>query len=111
MTARRRRACSVGRVAFVRDKADDRVDDIELQFGFFQVSMDDPSDLSVLRLLEPRAPEEELRKLTTLLDRTVPAAVERIQRLHEELGISYFTFSKTPGTSWDTFENLIAALR
>jgi len=30
---------------------------------------------------------------------TVPAATERIQRRHEELGISYFSFSKTPGTS------------
>jgi probable F420-dependent oxidoreductase len=100
-----------GRVAFVKDKAGDRVDDIELQFGFFQVSMDDPSDLSVLRMLEPDAPEEGLRKLTTLLDGPVPAAVDRIQRLHEELGISYFSFSKTPGTSWDTFDKLIAALR
>jgi probable F420-dependent oxidoreductase len=100
-----------GRVAFVREKAGDRVDDIELQFSFVQVSVDDPSDLSVLRMLEPHAPEEELRKLTTLLDVPVAAAAERVQRLHEELGISYFSFSKTPGTSWDTVGKLIAALR
>ncbi|MDT5115021.1 MAG: hypothetical protein QOE30_760 [Mycobacterium sp.] len=100
-----------GRVAFVKEKAGDRVDDIELQFSFVQVSMDDPNDLSVLRMLAPHAPEEELRKLTTVLDGSVPAAVERIRRLHAELGISYFTFSKTPGTSWDTFDKLVAALR
>jgi probable F420-dependent oxidoreductase len=100
-----------GRVAFVREKAGDRVDDIELQFSFVQVSVDDPSDLSVLRMLEPHAPEEELRKLTTLLDVPVAAAAERVQRLHEELGISYFSFSKTPGTSWDTVGKLVAALR
>jgi probable F420-dependent oxidoreductase len=100
------------RVAFVKEKAADRFDDIELQFAFIQVSMDDPSDLTLLRMLAPPdAPEEELRKLTTVLDGTVPAAVERIQRLHTELGISYFTFSKTPGTSWATFEKLVAALR
>jgi hypothetical protein len=38
-------------------------------------------------------------------------AAKRIQRLHKDLGISYFSFSKTPGTSWDTFGKLIAALR
>ncbi|MEA2777260.1 MAG: hypothetical protein QOF90_2666, partial [Acetobacteraceae bacterium] len=101
-----------GRVAFVKEKAAGRFDDIELQFAFIQVSMDDPSDLTLLRMLAPPdAPEEELRKLTTVLDGTVPAAVERIQRLHTELGISYFTFSNTPGTSWATFEKLVAALR
>jgi len=101
-----------GRVAFVKEKAADRFDDIELQFAFIQVSMDDPSDLTLLRMLAPPdAPEEELRKLTTVLDGSVSAAVERIQRLHAELGISYFTFSKTPGTSWATFEKLVAALR
>src|ERR1700722_5815745 len=100
-----------GRVAFVREKAGHRVDDIELQFSFVQVSMDDPSDLSVLRLLAPDAPEEEIRKLTTLLDVPVAAAAERIQRLHADLGISYFSFSKTPGTSWETFGKLIAALQ
>src|ERR1700722_3314567 len=100
-----------GRVAFVKEKAGDRVDDIELQFGFFQVSMDDPSDLSVLRLLEPDAPEEEVRKLTTVLDVPVSAAAERLHRLHEELGISYFSLNKTAGTSWETLEKLISAVR
>jgi probable F420-dependent oxidoreductase len=99
------------RVSFVRDRAADRFDDIELSFSFFQVSMDDPSDLSLLRLLEPDAPEAELRKLTTLLDLPVPGAAERIQQLHEELGISYFTFNKTFGTSWETLAKLIASVR
>jgi probable F420-dependent oxidoreductase len=99
------------RVDFVKARAGDRFDDIELSFGFFQVSMDDPSDLSLLRLLEPEAPEAELRKFTTLLDLPVSAAAERIHQLHEELGISYFTLNKTVGTSWETLEKLIAAVR
>jgi len=99
------------RVGFVKDKAGNRVDDLELSFSFFQVSMDGPSDLSLLRLLEPDAPEAELRKLTTLLDLPVFGAVERIQKLHEELGISYFTFNKTFGTSWETLEKLVAAVK
>jgi probable F420-dependent oxidoreductase len=99
------------RVDFVKARAGDRFDDIELSFGFFQVSMDDPSDLSLLRLLEPEAPEAELRKFTTLLDLPVSAAAERIHQLQEELGISYFTLNKTVGTSWETLEKLIAAVR
>ena len=99
------------RVAFVKDKAGDRFEDIELQFGFFQVSLDDPGDLSIIRMLEPDAPEAEIRQLTTVLDGSVTAGAERIQRLHDGLGISYFTFNKTPATSWETFEELVAALR
>ena len=99
------------RVDFVKARAGDRFDDIELSFGFFQVSIDDPGDLSVLRMLEPEAPEAELRKFTTLLDLPVSAAAERIHQLHEELGISYFTLNKTVGTSWETLEKLIAAVR
>ncbi|GAB1814831.1 TIGR03621 family F420-dependent LLM class oxidoreductase [Mycobacterium sp. MUNTM1] len=99
------------RVAFVKNAAGARADDIELQFGFFQVSIDDPSDLSILNMVAPGVPEVELRKLTTLIDVPVEAAVERVQRLHEELGISYFTFNRTPGTSWDTFAKLVSTLR
>ncbi len=99
------------RVSFVKAKAGDRFDDIELSFGFFQVSMDDPSDLSLVRMLEPDAPDAKLRKLTTLLDLPVSAAAERIQQLHEELGISYFTLNKSFGTSWETLAKLIASVK
>ena len=99
------------RVDFVKEKAGSRFDDIELQFGFFQVSIDDPSDLSVMRMLAPDAAEDDIRTMTTVLDIPLPQAVERIQRLHQELGISYFSFNKTAGTSWNTLEKLTAALR
>jgi probable F420-dependent oxidoreductase len=99
------------RVAFVKSQAGARIDDIELQFGFFQVSMDDPSDLSLLKLVAPEVSESEMRQWTTLLDGTVDEAAERIRRLHDDLGISYFTFNATPGTSWNTLEKLVAAVR
>lgn len=57
------------------------------------------------------SPEAELRKLTTLLDLPVSGAADRIQRLHEELGISYFTLNKSPGTSWETLEKLVASVK
>ncbi len=99
------------RVAFVKAQAGARADDIELGFGFFQVSMDDPSDLSILEMITPDADESEMRRWTTLLDGTVDEAVERIHRLHNDLGISYFTVNATPGTSWDTLEKLVASVR
>ena len=99
------------RVAYVKAQAGARSDDIELSFGFFQVSMDDPSDLSILKLVAPDASESEMRQWTTLLDGTVDEAAERIHRLHNDLGISYFTVNATPGTSWDTLEKLVDAVR
>jgi hypothetical protein len=39
------------------------------------------------------------------------SAAERIHRLHNDLGISYFTVNATPGTSRDTLEKLVAAVR
>jgi probable F420-dependent oxidoreductase len=99
------------RVAFTKSHAGDRLDDITLSFGFFQVCIDDPTDLSIVRMLEPDAPAEELHKLTTVLGVPLESAVERIQRLNEDLGISYFTFNKSPGTSWRTLEKLVSALR
>jgi probable F420-dependent oxidoreductase len=99
------------RIAFVKAQAGARADDIELAFGFFQVSMDDPSDLSILKMVAPDASESEMRRWTTLLDGSVDETAERIHRLHNDLGISYFTINATPGTSWDTLEKLVAALR
>jgi probable F420-dependent oxidoreductase len=99
------------RVAYVKEQAGDRIDQIELAFGFFQVSMDDSDDLSMLRRMAPDAADASLRSLATLLDGPVAVAAERIQRLHEELGIGYFTLTKTDGTSWDTLAKLVAAIR
>jgi probable F420-dependent oxidoreductase len=100
----------VERVDYVKAKAGSRIDRIELCFGFFQVSMDNPGDLSVLRRMVPDAPEEGLRQMVTLLDGSVTAAAERIFRYHEELGIDYFTFHKTAATTWRTMEKLVDAI-
>jgi probable F420-dependent oxidoreductase len=99
------------RAAYILNQAGDRANDIELAFSFFQVSLDDPSDLSVLYQVAPTANEADLRNAATLLDGTVSAAVDRVQRLRDEAKFSYFTFNKTDATSWDTFEKLISALK
>jgi len=99
------------RAGYILNQAGDRADDIELAFSFIQVSLDDPSDLSVLHQVDPDANEADLRNAATLLDGTVSAAVDRVQKLRDEARFSYFTFTKTEATSWDTFEKLISALK
>jgi probable F420-dependent oxidoreductase len=101
----------VEQVDIVRGQAGPRLSEIELAFGFFQVSMDVSDDLSVLRQMLPAAAEEDLRRMVCLLDGSVAAAAERIRHLYDDLGISYFTFHKTPATTWRTFEKLVDALK
>jgi probable F420-dependent oxidoreductase len=99
------------RIDYLRARAGDRFQDIELAFSFFQTSIDNPEDLSILRMIAPETPEAELRKSITLLDGSVDEAAETIRSLHAELGITYFTFSLTPAVRWGTLEKLLAALR
>ncbi|MBB4688214.1 TIGR03621 family F420-dependent LLM class oxidoreductase [Amycolatopsis jiangsuensis] len=99
------------RVTFFKDKAGDRSADIELAFSFFQVGIDDPNDLSVLRFLAPGVSDDKLRTLTAYLPGPVEAAADRIRSLHEVLGITYFTFNLTPTVKWETLEKLVAALK
>jgi hypothetical protein len=96
--------------AYILNQAGVHADEIELAFSFFQVSLDDSSDMSVLRQVAPDAGEVDLRNAATLLDGTVTAAVDRVQRLREA-NFSYFTFHKTVATSWNTFEKLTSALQ
>jgi hypothetical protein len=96
------------RVAFVKDKAGDRIDDLELAFGFFQVSLDDHADLSLMRLLDTETPDDDIRQWSTVLHQSIEEAAERIHRLHEQLGIH---LNKTPATSWDTMAKLISAVK
>jgi alkanesulfonate monooxygenase SsuD/methylene tetrahydromethanopterin reductase-like flavin-dependent oxidoreductase (luciferase family) len=103
----------VQRIQYVKERAGKRFDQIELSFCFGQVSIDDPSDLQILKQVVPEAPESQLRSMATLLDGPVEAAAERIARMHQQLGISYFTFTITggPGVTWPTLEKLIASVQ
>jgi probable F420-dependent oxidoreductase len=101
------------RVSYIREQAGERFDDIELSFSFAQVSLDDPSDHDILEQFAPAASLAELDSMVTLLDRSIGEAAERIVRLHEQLGISYFTFTITggPGVTWPTLEKLVNTVR
>jgi probable F420-dependent oxidoreductase len=98
------------RVTFLKDKAGDRLADIELTLSFM-VTIGDPTDLSLLQRLAPGVPDDELRKVVTYLPGPVDEAADRIRSLHEEFGITYFTFGHTQTVKWETLEKLLAALR
>jgi len=86
---------------------------IELSFSFGQVSLDDPDDLQILKQVRPEASEAQHRSMATLLNGPIEAAAERIARMHQELQISYFTFTITDGTgvTWPTLEKLVARIK
>jgi probable F420-dependent oxidoreductase len=101
------------RIQYVEKQAGERRGQIQLSFSFGQVSLDDSSDLQILRLVAPEAPESQLRSMATLLDGPIEAAAERIARMRQWLGISYFTFTITGGrgVSWPTLEKLVAMVK
>jgi hypothetical protein len=103
-------AAVADRVRYVRHQLDPLTEKVQLAFSFLQVSLDDPTDLSVLRQLAPSAVECQLHQMATLLDGSLITARDRIRRFHD-LGISYFTFHKSAATSWNTLAALVAAVR
>ncbi|MGY4650689.1 TIGR03621 family F420-dependent LLM class oxidoreductase [Mycobacterium sp. URHB0021] len=102
------------RVAYIKRQAGERFDEIELAFGFFQPSLDDPDDMRVIEMLAPEASDAQRRAMATVLDGSVTTAADRITRMRENLGITYFQFSlitDSMSTSWDTLEKLLIAAR
>ena len=97
-------------VRYARHQLDPLTETVQLAFSFLQLSLDDRSDLSLLRQLVPNAVEHQLRQMATLLDGSPTEAADRIRRFHN-LGISYFTFHKSAATSWNTLAALTAAVK
>ncbi len=99
------------RVQYIKDQAGERLHQLELSFTFGQVSLDDPHDLQMLKQVMPQTPEPQLRSMATLLDGPTEAAAERIVRMHQNLGISYFALAITRGLTWPTLEKLAARVK
>ena len=98
-------------VAVVRRKAETPAETVEIAFNFLQVSIDDPTDLSVVRQLLPDAPDAELRRLATVLDGSTASAVDRIRHFYEDLAISFLTFHMSDATAWNTLEAIVSAVK
>ena len=99
------------RIDYIKTLAGSRFEQIELAFSFFQISLDRMPDLTLLRSTSPTSTDEELLQSVTLLQGSISEAAERIASLREEFGISYYTLNLSPGTTWDQFEKLLAAVR
>jgi len=102
------------RVDYIKREAADRFDEIELAFGFFQTSLDDPTDMRIIEMLAPEATDAERRAMAPVLDGSIAAATDRIARMREQLGISYFQFSvitDAMSTSWHTLDKLVTAVK
>ena len=99
------------RIAYIKNHAGPRFEQIQLAFSFFRLSFNKTPDLTLLRSTSPKSTDEELLQSVTLLQGSVPRAAERIAALREQFGISYFTLNQSPGTTWADLEELLAAAR
>ena len=88
------------RVQFIKDRAGDRIADIELQLTFATVRLD-PHD----------APTTGQTTGPAALIGPVSAAADRIQALRRQHGISHFSFNALDGIAWANLEKLIAAVK
>jgi probable F420-dependent oxidoreductase len=98
------------RVRYLTRQAGDRADQLELSFGFFQTGLDDPEDLSIMRLLIPGADAADLKDRAVYLGGPVERAAETIGSMRDELGITYFTLNYTPSVRWESLAQLVAAV-
>jgi hypothetical protein len=102
------------RIDYIKHKAGARFDEIELAFCFAQASLDDPTDMRIIEMFVPEACATQSRELATVLVGPVAEAADRIRRLRETLGISYFQITYVAGstsTSWKSLEQLVAAVK
>lgn len=88
------------RVQFIKDRAGDRIADIELQFVF----------AAVLLSAQGARPAGEGTEPHTLTG-PVSVAAARIQALRSQHGISHFGFNALDGIAWAKLETLIAVVK
>jgi hypothetical protein len=70
--------------------------------------------MRVIEMMAPEASDAQRRAMATVLDGPVTAAADRITRMREDLGITYFQFSlitDSMSSSWGTLEKLLIAAR
>ena|SRR5690242_4956194 len=102
------------RVEYIKHKAGARFDEIELAFCFAQVSLDDPTDMRIIQMYAPETSAAQGRELAAVLVGPNAEAADRIRRLQETLGISYFQITyviNSTSTSWKSLEQLVAAVK
>lgn len=99
------------RVDFVRSKAGDRFDDLEINLIIFDLAIDREPSLDVLGSHIPDATEEQLLRLPNGLHGTHDEVVDRIRELRDTFGVSYITPIEPSAADIDAYGRVIAELR
>ncbi|MGV9857239.1 TIGR03621 family F420-dependent LLM class oxidoreductase [Gordonia sp. NPDC003425] len=99
------------RTAHVRAAAGERFDEIELNVIVFDLAVGRDPDVSALRGWNPELDDDALRESVNLLHGTATQVAERITRLHELAGVSYFTLIEPSPADVDALSDVIALVR
>ncbi|MGV9825292.1 hypothetical protein [Gordonia sp. NPDC003429] len=95
----------------MRAAAGERFDEIELNVIVFDLAVGRETDVSALRGWNPDLDDDALRESVNLLHGTATQVAERITRLHELAGVSYFTLIEPSPADVDALSEVIALVR
>jgi probable F420-dependent oxidoreductase len=98
------------RIAFVRDAAPDRFDDLELNLSIIAMPRDDSGvpDVSIARRFLPGLTDDELLRAPTVLSGSISDMADALRRYRAVYGITYITVQQPHA---ETFAKVIAELR
>jgi probable F420-dependent oxidoreductase len=98
------------RVAFVRDAAGDRFDELELNISVTALPTDDSGmpDLTITRRFQPQFSDEELLRALSVLSGSTKEIADTIRGYRETYGITYITVQQLHA---EPFAKVIAELR
>jgi probable F420-dependent oxidoreductase len=98
------------RIAFVRDAAGERFDDLELNLSIIGMPTDGSGkpDLSIARRFLPGLSEEDMMRTPTVLTGTTKDIADTIRHYRDHYGVSYFIVQQTYA---EAFAKVIEELR
>jgi probable F420-dependent oxidoreductase len=98
------------RIAFVRERAGARFDELELNLSIIAMPHDESGvpDLTIARRFLPDLADEEMLLAPTVLSGSTAAIADRIRELRDKYGVTYFTVQQPHA---EAFAKVIAALR
>jgi probable F420-dependent oxidoreductase len=98
------------RIAFVRDAAGDRFDDLELNLSIIGMPLDGSGtpDLSIARRFLPDLSDEDMMRTPTVLTGTTKDIADTIRHYRDHYGVSYFIVQQVYA---EAFAKVIEELR
>jgi probable F420-dependent oxidoreductase len=98
------------RIAFVRDAAPDRFDDLELNISIIGMPTDDSGipDLTIARRFLPELSDEDVLRTPTVLSGSTADIADTIRRYRDDYGVTYIIVQQAYA---EAFAKVIAELR